>query len=114
MPKQIIKGEELRNKLKIGVNTVADITKSTLGPRGRNVLLARHWQTPVITKDGKTTNAELELEDPVENLGGQLVREASAKSEEQAGDGTTTVTVLTQAIVEEGFKLVAASTPPLP
>ena len=61
MPKQIIKGEELRNKLKIGVNTVADITKITLGPRGRNVLLARHGQTPVITKDGKNTNSQLEF-----------------------------------------------------
>ena len=103
----------MRRKLLNGVNAVADLTKITLGPKGRSVILERKFQNPLITKDGVTTNHEVELEDSVENLGAQIVKEASARNNSEAGDGTTTVTVLAQSICQEGFKNIAAGADPL-
>src|SRR5690606_16888860 len=99
MAKQIIYGEEARKKLQSGVDQLAEAVKTTLGPKGRNVAIDKKWGGPTITHDGVTVAKEIELEDPFENMGAQLVKEVSSKTNDVAGDGTTTATVLAQAIV---------------
>src|SRR5947209_1164757 len=111
--KQLIFNEEARRALERGANTVANAVKVTLGPRGRNVVLDKKWGAPTITKDGVTVAKEIELSDPYENMGAQLVREVASKTNDVAGDGTTTATVLAQAIVKEGLKNVAAGSNPM-
>ena len=112
--KTLLFDEEARRALERGANTVADAVKVTLGPRGRNVVLDKKWGSPTITKDGVTVAKEIELEDPYENMGAQLVREVASKTNDVAGDGTTTATVLAQAIVNEGLRYVAAGGNPMP
>ena len=104
---------EARKALERGVNAVASAVKVTLGPKGRNVVLDRKFGSPVITKDGVTVAKEIELKDPYENMGAQLCREVASKTNDVAGDGTTTATVLAQAIVAEGLKNVAAGANPV-
>src|SRR5690606_11014929 len=96
-----------------GVNTLADAVKVTLGPRGRNVIIEKSWGSPTVTKDGVTVAKEIELEDKFENMGAQMVKEVASKTSDNAGDGTTTATVLAQAIFREGSKLVAAGVSPM-
>src|SRR6476646_1925275 len=105
--------EEARRALERGVNTLADAVKVTLGPRGRNVVLEKKYGSPSIINDGVTIAKEIEVEDPFENMGAQLVREVASKTNDIAGDGTTTATVLAQAMVKEGLKAVAAGAKPL-
>ena len=112
MPKQLIFNEDARNHLKAGVDKLADTVKVTLGPRGRNVVLDKQWGAPVITNDGVTIAREVELDDPYENLGAQLAKEVATKTNDVAGDGTTTATVLAQALVNEGLRNVAAGAAP--
>ncbi|MDH7577088.1 MAG: chaperonin GroEL [Bacillota bacterium] len=111
--KQIIFNVDARRKLERGVNTVAEAVKATLGPKGRNVVLEKKFGSPSITKDGVTVAKEIELEDPYENMGAQLCKEVASKTNEIAGDGTTTATVLAQAIVTEGLKNVTAGANPI-
>ena len=111
--KMIAYDEEARRALERGANAVADAVKVTLGPRGRNVVLDKKWGAPTITKDGVTVAKEIELEDPYENMGAQLVREVASKTNDVAGDGTTTATVLAQSIVKEGLRYVAAGGNPM-
>ena len=111
--KLIIHGEESRHAILRGVNQLADVVKVTLGPRGRNVVLDRKFGSPTITKDGVTVAKEIELQDPLENMGAQMVREVASKTSDVAGDGTTTATVLAQAIFREGAKTVAAGANPM-
>lgn len=113
MPKQLCFNEEARRALKRGVDTVADAVKTTLGPRGRNVALDKKFGSPSITHDGVSVAKEIELKDPFENMGAQLLKEAATKTNDVAGDGTTTATVLAQAIVTEGLKVVAAGANPM-
>jgi chaperonin GroEL len=113
MAKQIKTGEEARKALEAGVNTLADTVKITLGPKGRNVVLDKKYGAPLITNDGVTIAKEIELADPFENMGAQLVKEVSTKTNDVAGDGTTTACVLAQAIVHEGLKNVAAGANPM-
>lgn len=113
MAKDILSSEEARKKLKAGVDKLADTVKVTLGPKGRNVVLDKKYGSPNITNDGVTIAKEIELEDPYENMGAQIVKEVASKTNDLAGDGTTTATVLTQAIVEEGVKNVAAGANPM-
>ena len=113
MAKQIIFGEEARRALERGVNTLAEAVKVTLGPKGRNVVLDKKFGSPLITNDGVTIAREIELEDPFENMGAQLVKEVATKTNDVAGDGTTTATVLAQAIIREGLKNVAAGANPM-
>ncbi len=113
MPKQLSFNEEARRALKRGVDIVADAVKTTLGPRGRNVALDKKFGAPSITHDGVTVAKEIELKDPFENMGAQLLKEAATKTNDVAGDGTTTATVLAQAIVNEGLKVVAAGANPM-
>ena len=113
MAKQIKYGEEARRSLETGVNTLANTVKITLGPKGRNVVLDKKFGTPLITNDGVTIAKEIELEDPFENMGAQLVKEVSTKTNDVAGDGTTTAVVLAQAIIKEGMKNVAAGANPM-
>ncbi len=113
MAKQLAFGEDARRRLKAGVDTLADAVKTTLGPKGRNVALDKKWGAPTITHDGVTVAKEIELEDPYENMGAQLLKEAATKTNDVAGDGTTTATVLAQAIVTEGLKNVAAGANPM-
>src|SRR3977135_1371683 len=113
MAKQIVHGEESRAAILRGVNQLADAVKITLGPRGRNVVLDKKSGSPTITKDGVTVAKEIELKDPVENMGAQMVREVASKTSDVAGDGTTTATVLAQAIYREGAKNVAAGANPM-
>ncbi len=113
MAKQITHGEESRAAILRGVNQLADAVKITLGPRGRNVVLDKKYGSPTITKDGVTVAKEIELKDPVENMGAQMVREVASKTSDVAGDGTTTATVLAQAIFREGVKTVAAGANPM-
>ena len=108
MAKQIIYGEEARRALERGVNQLADTVKLTIGPNGRNVVLDKKYGSPLITNDGVTIAKEIELKDPFENMGAQLVKEVSSKTNDVAGDGTTTATVLAQAMIHEGIKNVAA------
>ena len=111
--KLIIHGEESRHAILRGVNQLADVVKVTLGPRGRNVVLNKKFGSPTITKDGVTVAKEIELQDPLENMGAQMVREVASKTSDVAGDGTTTATVLAQAIFREGAKTVAAGANPM-
>ena len=111
--KQIIFNVDARRKLERGVNIVAEAVKTTLGPKGRNVVLEKKFGSPTITKDGVTVAKEIELEDPYENMGAQLCKEVASKTNDVAGDGTTTATVLAQAIVHEGLKNVAAGANPI-
>jgi chaperonin GroEL len=111
--KQLIYDENARRALERGVNKVADAVKVTLGPKGRNVVLDKKWGSPTITKDGVTVAKEIELEDPYENMGAQLCKEVASKTNDVAGDGTTTATVLAQSIVNEGLRYVAAGGNPI-
>lgn len=113
MAKEINYGEEARRKLQSGVNQLADTVKITLGPKGRNVLIDKKFGSPLITNDGVTIAKEIELEDPFENMGAQLVKEVATKTNDVAGDGTTTATLLAQSIIKEGFKNVAAGANPM-
>jgi len=113
MAKQIKYGEEARRALEAGINTLANTVKITLGPKGRNVVLDKKFGAPLITNDGVTIAKEIELEDPFENMGAQLVREVSVKTNDVAGDGTTTATLLAQALIREGLKNVAAGANPM-
>ena len=113
MAKQIKYGEEARKALERGVNTLADTVKITLGPKGRNVVLDKKYGAPLITNDGVTIAKEIELEDPFENMGAQLVKEVSTKTNDVAGDGTTTAVVLAQAMIREGLKNLAAGANPV-
>jgi len=112
MAKQIILGEEARQAILRGVNQLADTVKATLGPRGRNIVLERKFGSPTITKDGVTVAKEIELKNPLENMGAQMVKEVASKTSDVAGDGTTTATVLAQCIYREGLKMVAAGANP--
>ncbi|PKO23959.1 MAG: chaperonin GroEL [Chloroflexi bacterium HGW-Chloroflexi-1] len=113
MAKQLVFSEEARRNLKIGVDVLAEAVKSTLGPKGRNVALDKKWGAPTITHDGVTVAKEIELQEPFQNMGAQLLKEAATKTNDIAGDGTTTATVLAQAIVVEGLKNVAAGANPM-
>ena len=106
-------GDSARKKMLTGVNTLADAVKATLGPKGRNVVLERSFGAPLITKDGVSVAKEIELKDKLENIGAQLVKDVASRANDQAGDGTTTATVLAQAIVTEGLKSVAAGLNPM-
>src|SRR3982751_1399820 len=106
--KELLFDEQARRALERGANAVANAVKVTLGPRGRNVVIDKKWGSPTITKDGVTVAKEIELEDKFENMGAQLVREVASKTNDVAGDGTTTATVLAQAIVTEGLRYVSA------
>ena len=108
MAKQLMFSEDARRKLKKGIDTVATAVSTTLGPKGRNVALDKKFGAPTITHDGVTVAKEIELEDPYENMGAQLLKEAATKTNDIAGDGTTTATVLAQNIVNEGLKNVVA------
>ena len=113
MAKQIIYGEQSRQAILRGVNQLADAVKVTLGPKGRNVVLDKKFGSPTITKDGVTVAKEIDLKDPLENMGAQMVREVASKTSDTAGDGTTTATVLAQAIYREGAKNVVAGANPM-
>ena len=113
MAKQLQYGEEARRSLERGVNVLADTVKITMGPKGRNVMLDRKFGAPLVTNDGVTIAKEIELEDPFENMGAQLVKEVATKTNDVAGDGTTTATLLAQAIIREGMKNVAAGANPM-
>src|ERR1700736_1302616 len=111
--KQLAYSDEARQKLLTGVGKLARAVRSTLGPRGRNAVLDKGWGSPNVTKDGVTVAEEIELEDPYENMGAQLVKEAASKTSDVAGDGTTTATVLAEAIYREGLKSIAAGADPM-
>src|SRR5499425_3653485 len=111
--KTILYGEDARQRVLRGVNKLADAVKVTLGPKGRNVVLEKKFGSPTITKDGVTVAKEIELADTLENMGAQMVREVASKTSDVAGDGTTTATVLAQAIFREGVKTVAAGANPM-
>ena len=113
MAKMLKFDEDARRALEAGVNKLADAVKVTLGPRGRNVVLDKKWGAPTITNDGVSIAKEVELEDPFENMGAQLVKEVATKTNDVAGDGTTTATVLAQALVREGLRNVAAGASPM-
>ncbi|MBA4506224.1 TCP-1/cpn60 chaperonin family protein, partial [Corynebacterium sanguinis] len=113
MAKMIAFDEEARRSLENGLNTLADAVKVTLGPKGRNVVLEKSWGAPTITNDGVTIAKEIELEDPYEKIGAELVKEVAKKTDDVAGDGTTTATVLAQALVREGLRNVAAGSNPM-
>src|SRR6476620_2170280 len=111
--KTISYGEEARQRILHGVNKLADAVKVTLGPKGRNVVIEKKFGSPTITKDGVTVAKEVELKDPLENMGAQMVREVASKTSDVAGDGTTTATILDQAIFREGVKAVTAGANPM-
>ncbi|MBE6816225.1 MAG: chaperonin GroEL, partial [Ruminococcaceae bacterium] len=113
MAKDIIYGEEARKALQSGIDKLANTVKITLGPKGRNVVLDKKYGAPLITNDGVTIAKEIELDDAFENMGAQLVKEVSSKTNDDAGDGTTTATLLAQALVREGMKNVAAGANPM-
>src|ERR1700758_1749795 len=113
MAKQIVHGEDSRQAILRGVNTLANVVKITLGPKGRNVVLDKKFGSPTITKDGVTVAKEIDLKDALENMGAQMVKEVASKTSDVAGDGTTTATILAQAIYREGAKNVAAGTNPM-
>jgi chaperonin GroEL len=111
--KTIVYGEDSRKAILAGVNKLANTVRVTLGPKGRNVVLDKKFGGPTVTKDGVTVAKEIELEDPLENMGAQMVREVASKTSDVAGDGTTTATVLAQAIYREGVRSVAAGANPM-
>lgn len=113
MAKQLIYGEDARKALQRGIDQLADTVKVTIGPKGRNVVLDKKYGGPLITNDGVTIAKEIELDDAFENMGAQLVKEVATKTNDIAGDGTTTATVLAQAFVREGLKNVAAGANPM-
>ena len=113
MAKIIAFDEEARRGLERGLNILADAVKVTLGPRGRNVVLEKKWGAPTITNDGVSIAKEIELDDPYEKIGAELVKEVAKKTDDVAGDGTTTATVLAQALVKEGLRNVAAGANPM-
>ncbi len=113
MSKQIAYSDEARKKLLTGINKLADAVSTTLGPKGRNVALDKKWGAPTVVHDGVTVAKEIELEEPFENMGAQLIKEAASKTNDVAGDGTTTATILAQAITEEGMKNITAGTNPM-
>ena len=113
MAKEIKFNNEAREELKKGVDTLADAVKVTLGPKGRNVIIDKKFGAPHITKDGVTVAREVELQDPMQNMGAQLVKEVASKTGDDAGDGTTTATVLAQAIINVGLKNVTAGANPM-
>src|SRR6516162_3163552 len=113
MPKQLKFDEEARSALLKGVNSMAEAVKATLGPKGRNVVIDKKFGSPTITKDGVSVAKEIELKDKYENMGAQMVREVASKTSDNAGDGTTTATVLAQAIFREGLKNVTAGANPM-
>src|SRR5712671_5137115 len=113
MPKQLVFAEDARRRLKAGVDAVANAVKTTLGPKGRNVAADKKFGAPSVTHDGVTVAREIELEDPFENMGAQLLKEAATKTNDIAGDGTTTSVVIAQAIVTEGLKNIAAGANPM-
>ena len=113
MAKQIAYGEDARKALMKGIDQLADTVKITLGPKGRNVVLDKKYGAPLITNDGVTIAKEIELDDPFENMGAQLVKEVSIKTNDVAGDGTTTATLLAQALIREGMKNVTAGANPM-
>src|ERR1700761_5746408 len=113
MAKKIVFEEQARRALEQGIDAVADAVKVTLGPKGRNVVLEKKFGSPTIVNDGVTIAKEIEVEDKFENMGAQLVREVASKTNDVAGDGTTTATVLAQAIVREGLRNVAAGSNPM-
>ena len=113
MAKQLIYSDEARSKLRIGINKLADAVATTLGPKGRNVAIDKKWGAPNVVHDGVTVAKEIDLEDPFENMGAQLIKEAASKTNDVAGDGTTTATILAQAISEEGLKNITAGTNPM-
>src|SRR5204862_4497466 len=114
MPAKILEFDaDARKSLKTGIDTLADAVKTTLGPKGRNVALDKKFGAPTVTHDGVTVAKEIELADPFENMGAQLLKEAATKTNDVAGDGTTTATVLAQAIVHEGLRNVAAGANPM-
>src|SRR5437870_6981603 len=111
--KQLVFDAQARRQLKTGIDALANAVKVTLGPRGRNVAIDKKWGAPTITNDGVTIAKEIELEDHFENMGAQLVKEVATKTNDIAGDGTTTATVLAQAMVKEGLRNVAAGSNPM-
>src|SRR6202140_4099018 len=113
MAKQILHGEDSRQAILRGVNILADAVKVTLGPKGRNVVIEKKFGSPTITKDGGTVAKEIDLADPLENMGAQMVREVASKTSDVAGDGPTTVTGVPQAIYREGAKNVSAGANPM-
>ena len=113
MAKEILFRDEARQRMAKGVNILADAVKVTLGPKGRNVVLEKSFGAPSITKDGVSVAREIELEDKFENMGAQMVKEVASKANDEAGDGTTTATVLAQAFVNEGLKSVTAGMNPM-
>ncbi|NDJ86066.1 MAG: chaperonin GroEL, partial [Chloroflexi bacterium] len=113
MPKQLVFNEDARRRLKSGIDILANAVSTTLGPKGRNVALDKKFGAPTVTHDGVTVAKEIELEDAYENMGAQLLKEAATKTNDIAGDGTTTATVLAQAIVNEGLKNIAAGANPM-
>src|SRR5438094_8467071 len=113
MPKQLLFNEEARAALLRGINTMSHAVKVTLGPRGRNVVIGKKFGSPTLTKDGVTVAKEIELKDPYENMGAQMLKEVASKTSDTAGDGTTTATVLAQAIFRGGLKNVTAGANPM-
>ncbi|MCB0209318.1 MAG: chaperonin GroEL, partial [Anaerolineae bacterium] len=113
MAKQLAFQDEARKQLKIGIDKLAEAVMTTLGPKGRNVALDKKWGAPTVTHDGVTVAKEVELKDPYQNMGAQLLKEAATKTNDIAGDGTTTATVLAHTIVNEGLKNVAAGSNPM-
>src|SRR5438874_6968587 len=111
--KQLTYSDEARQKLLSGVGKLARAVRCTLGPRGRNAVIDKGWGSPTVTKDGVTVAEEIELTDPYENMGAQLVKEAASKTSDAAGDGTTTATVLAEAIYKEGLRALAAGADPM-
>src|SRR3989475_13184024 len=113
MPKQIAYSENARRALEAGMNKLADAVRVTLGPKGRNVVLEKKWGPPTITNDGVSIAKEIDLEDPQEKIGAELAKEVAKKTDDVAGDGTTTATVLDSAVVREGLRNVAAGANPM-
>src|SRR5438132_1174730 len=111
--KKLLFSEQARQEILLGVEMLAKAVKVTLGPRGRNVILDKKWGSPTVTKDGVTVAKEIELEEPYRNMGAQMVREVASKTSDVAGDGTTTATVLAEAIFKEGLKSVTAGSSPM-
>ena len=113
MSKVIKFGEDVKKSMQIGVDTLADAVKVTLGPKGKNVILSKRYGLPLITNDGVSIAKEIELEDPFENMGAQIVKEVAIKTNDVSGDGTTTATVLAQCLIREGFKNITAGANPI-